>query len=119
MTGLDPGCVKTRAIFPPCQFWSKFRRFSSISSALITKNHSARADFREIAEFSHGLDPKLPFSKCLTSAKREPMTTRIDPTPASDQQVRALLERHKCPAPLHEVRTRPQQHRDAGRHASR
>jgi hypothetical protein len=52
--------VKTRAIFPPRQFWSKFCPFSSIRSAPITKNHSARTHFREIAEFSHGLDPKLP-----------------------------------------------------------
>ena len=29
-----------------------------------------------------------------------------DPSPASDEQVRALLERYKCPVPFHEVRTR-------------
>ena len=34
------------------------------------------------------------------------MTTQIDPTRTSDQQVRALLEHYKCPVPFHEVRTR-------------
>jgi hypothetical protein len=34
------------------------------------------------------------------------MPTRADPSPASDEQVRALLERYKCPVPFHEVRTR-------------
>ncbi len=34
------------------------------------------------------------------------MTKRTDPPQASDDQVRALLERHKCPVPFHEVRTR-------------
>jgi hypothetical protein len=34
------------------------------------------------------------------------MTKRTDPPQASDEQVRALLERHKCPVPFHEVRTR-------------
>jgi hypothetical protein len=34
------------------------------------------------------------------------MTKRTDPPKASDEQVRALLERHKCPAPFHGVRTR-------------
>jgi hypothetical protein len=34
------------------------------------------------------------------------MPTRANPSPVSDEQVRALLERHKCPAPFHEVRTR-------------
>ena len=29
-----------------------------------------------------------------------------DPSPPSDEQVRALLERHKCPVPFHEVRMR-------------
>jgi hypothetical protein len=34
------------------------------------------------------------------------MPTRANPSPASDEQVRALLERYKCPMPFHEVRTR-------------
>jgi hypothetical protein len=34
------------------------------------------------------------------------MPTRTNPPPASDEQVRALLERYKCPVPFHEVRTR-------------
>ena len=34
------------------------------------------------------------------------MTKRTDPPQASDEQVRALLERHECPVPFHEVRTR-------------
>jgi len=34
------------------------------------------------------------------------MTKRTDPPQASDEQVRALLERYKCPVPFHEVRTR-------------
>jgi hypothetical protein len=34
------------------------------------------------------------------------MTTQIDPTQTSDQQVRALLEHYKCPVLFHEVRTR-------------
>ena len=34
------------------------------------------------------------------------MPTRANPSPASDEQVRALLERCKCPVPFHEVRTR-------------
>ena len=34
------------------------------------------------------------------------MPTRADPSPASDEQVRALLERYGCPVPFHEVRTR-------------
>jgi hypothetical protein len=34
------------------------------------------------------------------------MPTRTNPSPASDEQVRALLERYKCPVPFHEVRTR-------------
>jgi hypothetical protein len=34
------------------------------------------------------------------------MPTRTNPSPASDEQVRALLERYKCPIPFHEVRTR-------------
>ena len=29
-----------------------------------------------------------------------------NPPPVSDEKVRALLERHKCPVPFHEVRTR-------------
>jgi hypothetical protein len=33
------------------------------------------------------------------------MTKRTDPPQASDEQVRALLERYKCPVPFHEVRT--------------
>ena len=34
------------------------------------------------------------------------MPTPTNPSPASDEQVRALLERYKCPVPFHEVRTR-------------
>jgi hypothetical protein len=34
------------------------------------------------------------------------MPTRANPSPTSDEQVRALLERYKCPVPFHEVRTR-------------
>ena len=34
------------------------------------------------------------------------MPTRTNPSPASDEQVRALLERYECPVPFHEVRTR-------------
>jgi hypothetical protein len=34
------------------------------------------------------------------------MPTRTSPSPASDEQVRALLARYKCPIPFHEVRTR-------------
>ena len=34
------------------------------------------------------------------------MPTRSNPTPASDEQVRALLLRYNCPAPFHQVRTR-------------
>jgi hypothetical protein len=34
------------------------------------------------------------------------MPIRTNPSPASDEQVRALLERYKCPVPFHEVRTR-------------
>jgi hypothetical protein len=34
------------------------------------------------------------------------MPTHPNPSPASDEQVRALLERYKCPVPFHEVRTR-------------
>jgi hypothetical protein len=34
------------------------------------------------------------------------MPTRTNPLPASDEQVRALLERYKCPVPFQEVRTR-------------
>jgi hypothetical protein len=34
------------------------------------------------------------------------MPTRTNPLPASDERVRALLERYKCPVPFHEVRTR-------------
>ena len=34
------------------------------------------------------------------------MTKRSDPPPASDEQVRALLDRYECPVPFHEVRTR-------------
>jgi hypothetical protein len=33
------------------------------------------------------------------------MPTRTNPSPASDEQVRALLERYECPVPFHEVRT--------------
>jgi hypothetical protein len=32
--------------------------------------------------------------------------TGANPSPASDEQVRALLDRYKCPVPFHEVRTR-------------
>jgi hypothetical protein len=34
------------------------------------------------------------------------MPTRTNPSPASDEQVRALVECYKCPVPFHEVRTR-------------
>jgi hypothetical protein len=34
------------------------------------------------------------------------MSKRANPSPASDEQVRALLEHYKCPVPFHEVRTR-------------
>jgi hypothetical protein len=34
------------------------------------------------------------------------MPTCTNPSPASDERVRALLERYKCPVPFHEVRTR-------------
>ncbi len=34
------------------------------------------------------------------------MTKRSDPPSASDEQVRALLDRYKCPVAFHEVRTR-------------
>jgi hypothetical protein len=34
------------------------------------------------------------------------LPTRPSPSPASDEQVRALLERYWCPVPFHEVRTR-------------
>jgi hypothetical protein len=34
------------------------------------------------------------------------MPTSTNPSPASDERVRALLERYKCPVPFHEVRTR-------------
>jgi hypothetical protein len=34
------------------------------------------------------------------------MPTGANQSPASDEQVRALLERYKCPVPFHEVRTR-------------
>jgi hypothetical protein len=34
------------------------------------------------------------------------MPTRANPSPTTDEQVRALLERYKCPVPFHEVRTR-------------
>ena len=34
------------------------------------------------------------------------MPRRTNPSSASDEQVRALLERYKCPVPFHEVRTR-------------
>ena len=34
------------------------------------------------------------------------MTKRSDPPSASDEQVRALLDRYECPVPFHEVRTR-------------
>jgi hypothetical protein len=34
------------------------------------------------------------------------MPRRANPSPASDEQVRALIERYKCPVPFHEVRTR-------------
>jgi hypothetical protein len=33
------------------------------------------------------------------------MTKHTNPIPASDEQVRTLLERYKCPVPFHEVRT--------------
>jgi hypothetical protein len=34
------------------------------------------------------------------------MTKNKNPTGSSDEQVRTLLERYKCPVPFHEVRTR-------------
>lgn len=34
------------------------------------------------------------------------MTKHTNPIPASEEQVRTLLERYKCPVPFHEVRTR-------------
>jgi hypothetical protein len=34
------------------------------------------------------------------------MPTGANPSPGSDEQARALLERYKCPVPFHEVRTR-------------
>jgi hypothetical protein len=34
------------------------------------------------------------------------MPTRASPPPATDEQVRALLEKYQCPVPFHEVRTR-------------
>jgi hypothetical protein len=34
------------------------------------------------------------------------MPTCTNPSPATDERVRALLERYKCPVPFHEVRTR-------------
>ena len=34
------------------------------------------------------------------------MPTGANQSPAGDEQVRALFERYKCPAPFHEVRTR-------------
>jgi hypothetical protein len=40
------------------------------------------------------------------AAKRGPMAKHTNPAPATDEQVRALLERYKCPVPFHEVRTR-------------
>src|SRR5271156_6063753 len=43
---------------------------------------------------------------CDESAGGSAMPTRTDPSPASDKQGRALLERYKCPVPFHEVRTR-------------
>src|SRR5271157_3892435 len=41
-----------------------------------------------------------------TRSHRSSMTKRTDPPQASDEQVRALLERYACPVPFHEVRTR-------------
>jgi hypothetical protein len=34
------------------------------------------------------------------------MPTRANPSPATDEQVRTLLEKYQCPVPFHEVRTR-------------
>ena len=34
------------------------------------------------------------------------MPTRASPPPATDEQVRAVLEKYKCPVPFNEVRTR-------------
>jgi hypothetical protein len=34
------------------------------------------------------------------------MPIRVNPPPATDEQVRALLEKYQCPVPFHEVRTR-------------
>jgi len=37
---------------------------------------------------------------------QEPMAQRPAPPTATDEEVRVLLERYKCPVPFHEVRTR-------------
>ena len=42
--------------------------------------------------------------RCACGEHRLPTDT--NPSPASDGQARALLERYKCPVPFHEVRTR-------------
>ena len=34
------------------------------------------------------------------------MPKQPNPQPVSDDEVRALLQRHRCPVPFHEVRTR-------------
>jgi hypothetical protein len=34
------------------------------------------------------------------------MPTHVNPPPATDEQVRALLEKYQCPVPFHEIRTR-------------
>lgn len=39
------------------------------------------------------------------------MTTQIDPTRTNDQEVRALLERYKCPVPFHGNRSHSPVHR--------
>jgi hypothetical protein len=40
------------------------------------------------------------------SLRGKTMSKRANPSRASDEQVRALLERYKCPVPFHEVRAR-------------
>jgi hypothetical protein len=55
-------------------------------------------------ESAHALRDGFPMSD--DAAKRGPMAKHTNPAPATDEQVRALLERYKCPVPFHEVRTR-------------
>jgi hypothetical protein len=44
-------------------------------------------------------------AECLPDAEGMTETKRTHPIPATDEQVRTLLERYKCPVPFHEVRT--------------